>query len=54
LSDTRIRLNSRAGVVCAMGSGLSLSCARAGAVIIRGDIRRIELPCQGGDVPDEG
>ena len=53
-TDTRIVLNSRAGAVCAMGSGLSLSCARAGAVIIRGDIRRIELPCRGGDVPDEG
>ena len=53
-TDTRIVLNSRAGAVCAMGSGLSLSCARAGAVIIRGDIRRLELPCRGGDVPDEG
>ena len=53
-TDTRIVLNSRAGAVCAMGSGLSLSCARAGAVIIRGDIRRIELPCRGGDAPDEG
>ena len=53
-TDTRIVLNSRAGAVCAMGSGLSLSCARAGAVIIRGDIRRIELPCRGGDMPDEG
>ena len=53
-TDTRIVLNSRAGAVCATGSGLSLSCARAGAVIIRGDIRRIELPCRGGDAPDEG
>ncbi len=53
-TNTRIVLNSRAGAVCAMGSGLSLSCARAGAVIIRGDIRRIELPCRGGDAPDEG
>ncbi len=52
-TDTRIVLNSRAGAVCAMGNGLSLSSARAGAVIIRGDIRRVELPCRGGDVPDE-
>lgn len=53
-TDSRIVLNSRAGMVCALGSGLSLSCARTGAVIIRGDIRRIELPCRGGDAPDEG
>jgi sporulation protein YqfC len=52
-TDTRIVLNSRAGVVCAMGSGLSLSCAREGSVIIRGHIRRIELPCRGGDESDE-
>lgn len=53
-TESRIVLNSRAGAVCCLGSGLSLSCARAGAVIIRGDIRRIELPCRGGDTPDEG
>ena len=53
-TETRIVLNSRAGTVCALGSGLSLSCARAGSVIIRGDIRRVELPCRGGDAPDEG
>ena len=53
-TETRIVLNSRSGTVCALGSGLSLSCARAGSVIIRGDIRRVELPCRGGDAPDEG
>ena len=53
-TDSRVVLNSRAGRVCAQGVGLSLSCARAGAVIIRGDIRHIELPCRGGDAPDEG
>ena len=37
-TESRIVLNSR---------------ARAGAVIIRGDIQRIELPCRGGDAPDE-
>ena len=51
-TESRIVLNSRAGAVCALGRGLSLSCARAGAVIIRGDIQRIELPCAGGDAPD--
>ena len=53
-TESRIVLNSRAGAVCALGRGLSLDCARAGAVIIRGDIQRIELPCRGGDAPDEG
>ena len=53
-TDSRVLLNSRAGTVCATGSGLTLSSARAGAVIIRGDIRRVELPCRGGDAPDEG
>ena len=53
-TESRIVLNSRAGTVCALGRGLSLDCARAGAVIIRGDIQRIELPCRGGDAPDEG
>ena len=53
-TDSKIVLNSQAGAVCCQGSGLSLSCARAGAVIIRGNIRRIELPCRGGDAPDEG
>jgi len=52
-TESRIVLNSRAGAVCALGRGLSLDCARAGAVIIRGDIQRIELPCPGGDAPDE-
>ena len=52
-TDTRIVLNSRAGQLCATGHSLSLSCARAGALVIRGDIRHIELPCRGGDVPDE-
>jgi len=52
-TDTRIVLNSHAGAVCAMGSNLSLNCAREGSVIIRGDIRRIELPCLGGDGSDE-
>lgn len=53
-TESRIVLDSRMGRVCALGRGLSLSCARAGAVIIRGDIQRIELPCRGGDAPHEG
>ena len=52
-TESKVALNSHAGLLCALGSSLSLSCARAGAVIIRGDIRRIELPCRGGDAPDE-
>lgn len=52
-TDTRVVLCSRAGAICALGDGLTLGCARAGAVVIRGDIRRVELPCRGGDAPDE-
>ena len=53
-TDSRIVLDSRAGRVCVLGGSLSLSDARDGAVILRGDIRRIELPCRGGEAPDEG
>ena len=50
--DTSVALNSRAGLLRATGQNLSLCGAREGALIIRGDIRRIDLPCRGGDAPD--
>lgn len=50
----RVLLGSRSGAMCVLGEGLALSCVRSGALIIRGDIRRVELPCRGGDSPDEG
>lgn len=51
---SRILLNSRSGPLCVTGNGLSLGCVRSGALIVRGEIRRVELPCRGGDAPDEG
>lgn len=53
ISDCRIRLNTRSGPLCVTGAALSLHDMRPGALIIRGSIRRIELPCEGGDAPDE-
>ena len=53
-TESQIRLDSRAGAVCVLGSGLSLSDVRQGALIVRGDIRRVELPCDGGEATHEG
>ena len=52
-SDSRVLLDSRAGTLCVEGRGLALDCVRDGALILRGEIRRVELPCEGGDPPDE-
>lgn len=52
-SDACIRLDTRTGPLCVFGSGLSLRDVRPGALIIRGSIHRVELPCKGGDAPDE-
>lgn len=53
VSDCRVRLDTRSGPVCVTGTALSLRDVRPGALIIRGRIRRVELPCEGGDAPDE-
>ena len=53
-SDSRVTLDSRAGAVRVSGRGLALSCVRSGALMIKGDIHRVELPCEGGEAPDEG
>ncbi len=53
-SESRVQLDSCDGVFCVLGKNLSLSGVRQGALIVRGDIRRLELPCVGGDAPDEG
>ncbi len=53
ISDCRIRLNTRSGPLCVTGTALSLRDVRPGALIIRGGIRLIELPCEGGEAPDE-
>ena len=53
-SDDRVRLATAGGPMCVSGYGLTLCDARLGALIVRGAIRRVELPCEGGDAPDEG
>ena len=53
-SQELVRLDTRAGALCVSGSGLTLRDVRPGALIIRGRISRVELPCAGGDPPDEG
>ena len=49
-----VRLDTRRGALCVFGDGLSLCEVRPGTLIVRGDIRRVELPCSGGDASDEG
>ena len=51
LTGTRVRLCSGAGPLTITGAGLSLCQARPGALIVKGHIRRVELPCEGGDGP---
>lgn len=53
-SRERVRLDTARGPLCVSGSGLTLRDVRPGALIVRGDIARVELPCPGGDAPDEG
>ena len=53
-SESCVRLNSGPGPICVFGDGLTLCDMRPGALIVRGRIRRVELPCMGGDGPDEG
>lgn len=53
-TDACVRLATAEGPLCVFGEHLTLSDARPGALIVRGRIRRVELPCAGGDAPDEG
>lgn len=53
-SPSLVELDSRAGTVRVLGEGLSLCGVRDGALIVRGVIHRVDLPCEGGDPPDEG
>lgn len=50
----RVVLDSRTGALCVTGRGLALDCVRPGSLVVRGEIRNVELPCRGGDAPDEG
>ncbi|MBQ8108818.1 MAG: YabP/YqfC family sporulation protein [Clostridia bacterium] len=53
-SDDLVRLATAGGDLCVTGRHLTLQDVRQGALIIHGSIRRLELPCAGGDGPDEG
>lgn len=53
-SETRVCLNSRMGPIRVTGSGLTLCDVRPGALIVRGRVSRVELPCEGGATSDEG
>ena len=44
-TDARIRLATAQGCLCIDGSGLSLRDVRPGALLVRGMIQRVELPC---------
>ena len=53
-TDARVLLDTARGALCVTGSGLTLCDVRPASLIVRGDIARVELPCAGGDAPDEG
>ena len=48
LSPTRVVLNTRRGPLCVEGRDLALCDIRPGALMVRGELTRIELPCEGG------
>ncbi len=48
-----VKLSTARGPLCVHGRSLALSDMRPGALIVRGSISRVELPCAGGDAPDE-
>ena len=52
--DGCVRLETPRGQLCIHGGGLSLCEVRPGALIVRGEVRSIELPCPGGEHPHEG
>lgn len=47
LSDTRVVVGSRQGALCVEGRDLLLCDVRPDALVIRGEIARIEFPCGG-------
>ena len=51
LTDTRVRLATGQGPMTVTGRGLALCEARRGALIVKGALQRVDLPCEGGDVP---
>lgn len=51
-TQERICLATRCGMICVEGSGLSLTEVRRDALVVRGEIRHVGLPC--GEVCHEG
>ena len=51
-SPRQVRLGSGRGDICVTGENLWLCDVRPGALIVRGEIHRVDLPCEGGDTPD--
>lgn len=50
VSEARVRLDTGCGPITVTGRGLTLQDVRRCALIVRGEIRRVELPCgRGGD-----
>lgn len=49
-SDTAVTLSTANGALCVRGNGLTLCEVRRNALIVRGEIRQVELPGEG-DVP---
>ena len=49
VSDSRVRLNTGCGPMLVTGRDLTLQDARRGAVIIRGALQQVELPCERGN-----
>ena len=50
LNEHCIRLNTGVGPLTIAGDDLRLCDARPGSLIVTGHIRRIDLPCQGGEM----
>ena len=48
-SDKSVCLNTRCGIIEISGRALTLREVRRDALIIRGDIRHVSLPCSGRD-----
>ena len=48
ISDTCIQLATGSGDITVVGRGLSLCEVRPGALIIKGELARVDLPCKGG------
>lgn len=51
-SQTEIQLDTLCGCICVHGDGLMLCQVRPGALMIRGTIRQVLMPCEGSRVDE--